>query len=243
MNQESKLKILIINLQSEGTRRLRCTEQLQGIKHEFIIAVDGRGLANEAGGLVTASVEAIWLSHLKALNTFLNSDYEYGLVLEDDFDIANTEEFKDILGLITKYQFDLVQLGWLNTGFDVAILKNYERVTYWIFRLLNSLSRFNSVIKKLVNGRLRPTRASEVPSFAIPDSFLPGAHAYMVSRDFATAVVRLNTPTFLAADDFYMALARMRAFNVFRLKKSIVSQKGASTIGSDRFTRNQNQAS
>lgn len=243
MGEDSRLQILIINLESEISRRLQCSEQLQNLKYEFISAIDGRGLPKKPGQLVTPPVEAIWLSHLKALNTFLNSEYEYCLILEDDFDIASTEELRKNLQSVTKRQFDLVQLGWLNTGFDVQLLKNYEGFTYFAFRALNYLSRFNSIIKRLVDGKLRPARASEVPSFAIPDSFLPGAHAYMVSRNFAKAVVKLNSPTFLAADDFYMAIVKMRAFNTFRLRKSIVGQKGLSTIGSNRFTRTQNQAS
>lgn len=243
MDEDSKLQILVINLESEVSRRLQCSKQLQGLEHEFISAIDGRGRPKEAGQLVTAPVEAIWLSHLKALNTFLNSKYEYCLILEDDFDLASTQELKKNLRLVTKCQFDLVQLGWLTTGYDVQILKNFEGFTYFVFRAFNYLSKFNSKMKRLTEGKLRPTRASEVPSFAIPDSFLPGAHAYMVSRSFAKAVVELNSPTFLAADDFYMAIAKMRAFNTFRLRKSIVGQKGLSTIGSNRFTRNQNQGS
>lgn len=243
MGEDPKLLILIVNLESEVSRRLQCSKQLQDLKHEFISAIDGRGLPKEAGQLVTPPVEAIWLSHLKALNSFLNSEYEYCLVLEDDFDLVSTEELRRNLRLVTKYQFDLVQLGWLNTGYDVQIFKNFEGFTYFAFRALNYLARFNSKIRQLVEGKLRPARASEVPSFAIPDSFLPGAHAYMVSRSFAKAVVKLNSPTFLAADDFYMAIVKMRAFNTFRLRKSIVGQKGLSTIGSNRFTRNQNQES
>jgi GR25 family glycosyltransferase involved in LPS biosynthesis len=243
MVEDAKLQILVINLESEVSRRLQCSNQLQDLKHEFVSAIDGRGMPRISGQLVTAPVEAIWLSHLKALNTFLNSEYEHCLILEDDFDIASLKDLRKILQLVENCQFDLVQLGWLSTGFDVWLLKNYEGFTYFAFRALNFLSRFNSKIRQLVDGKLRPERASEVPSFAIPDSFLPGAHAYMVSRNFAKAVVRLNSPTFLAADDFYMAIVKMRAFNTFRLRKSVVSQKGLSTIGSNRFTRIQNQES
>jgi glycosyl transferase family 25 len=61
------------------------------------------------------------LSHLKTWNTFINTDYDYALILEDDIQINKeyfNKIFEDILNEIPKIDFDLLYLGRNNLQFN-----------------------------------------------------------------------------------------------------------------------------
>jgi GR25 family glycosyltransferase involved in LPS biosynthesis len=237
MNQLASYEVLIVSLDTDILRREACKSQLIGWNYRFIPAIDGRSNRESGYGLVTAPVEAIWQSHNLALRGFLATESRYCLILEDDFAVKNPKKFEDLLRALLNEEFDLAQVGWLTTGLDIAFLRFYEAALYMVLRVLNRLSRYSARLAKVLESKLRPRRCGQVPSFSIPDSFFPGAHAYVVSRDFAEAVLNLNNPIFLATDDFYSALSKMRSFNVFRTRKSFVAQKGDSSAGENRFTR------
>ena len=230
-------EILVISLDTDFKRREICISQLFGYNYKFVSAINGRGKENSINGLVTAPVEAIWQSHVLALRQFLAGDFRYCLILEDDFHIKDRKRFDDLMRKLMQEDCDLVQVGWLTTGLDIVLLRTYEAVLYATFRALNRISRSSHNLTKILEKKLRPRRALQVPNFAVPDSFFPGAHAYLVSRKLAEMVLQLNNPTFLATDDFYIALSKMRSFNVFRTRRSFVQQKGKSSTGADRFTR------
>ena len=230
-------EVLIISLDTVSWRREECKSQLVGWRFKFISAIDGRNNRNSDSGLVTAPVEAIWRSHNLALRKFLESDSRYCLILEDDFAIKNQKKFENLLIELLDENFDLAQVGWLTTGLDIVLVRFYEAFIYTIFRKLGRFSRFSGKISKVFEEKLRPRRCIQVPHYSIPDSFFPGAHAYVVSRNFAETVLTLNNPVFLATDDFYIAISKMRSFNIFRTRNSFVSQKGYSSVGKNRFTR------
>ena len=58
----------------------------------------------------------------------------------------------------------------------------------------------------------------------------------MVSRDFASLVLQINEPQFLATDDLYIALAKMRSVRFIRSKKSLARQKPFKKWAGKRFT-------
>lgn len=237
MTQFAPYEVLIVSLDTDVLRRESCKSQLFGWNYRFIPALDGRSKNKSNDGLVTAPVEAIWQSHNLALREFLATDSRYCLVLEDDFAIKNPKKFENLMSVLLVEDFDLAQVGWLTTGLDIAFLRFYEGSLYTVCRVLNQLSRYSARLGKVLETKLRPRRCGQVPPYSIPDSFFPGAHAYVVSRDFADAVLSLNNPIFLATDDFYSALSKMRSFNVFRTRKSFIGQKGDSSVGANRFTR------
>jgi GR25 family glycosyltransferase involved in LPS biosynthesis len=230
-------EILVISLDTDTQRREACIAQLFGYNYKFMSAIDGRSKADSSNGLVTAPIEAIWHSHSLALKQFLAGSSRYCLILEDDFLIKDRERFDDLVKKLMQEDFDLVQIGWLTTGLDIVLLRTYEALLYSTFGALNRVSRLSHKLTEILERRLRPRRAAQVPKYAIPDSFLPGAHAYLVSRNLAEVVLKLNNPTFLATDDFYIALSKMRSFNIFRTRRSLVGQQGKSSTGNDRFTR------
>jgi len=229
--------ILVVSLDSAKDRRALVVNQLKGRDFKFISAIDGKTDESMGNPFVTPTVDAIWYSHKEAYRNFLSTTKDYCLILEDDFLVNDLELlFKTIENLI-KFDPDLVQVGWLQTGFDIWLLRLNEEISYFLFRLLNRLARFAPRIQNLCLRKMRTRRASQFPASVIPDSFLPGAHGYLISRRFAEGVLKLNDPTFLSADDFLIAITKMRSFNVCRTRKSLIDQSGASMVGGNRFTQ------
>lgn len=231
------LHVCVINLEKDIEKKQKCEIALRDIEFKFISGIDGANLSLSSSSLVTAPIEAIWQSHKSALKDFLLTDKTFCLVLEDDFQIGNYLLLEKRIRQICESQLDLVQIGWLTTGLDIRFQRFYEGFIYFLFRNLANASRFNKNLHSKLSLKMRPKRASSVPKFAIPDSFLPGAHAYVVSRKFAEHILLLNSPTFLATDDFYMAISKMRSFSTCRARKSLVAQNGISGVGTNRFTQ------
>jgi GR25 family glycosyltransferase involved in LPS biosynthesis len=229
--------ILVVSLDSAKDRRALVVNQLKGRDFKFVSAIDGKTDEFMGNPFVTPTVDAIWNSHKEAYRNFLSTTKDYCLILEDDFLVKDLELLFKTIENLRKFDPDLVQVGWLQTGFDIWLLRLNEEISYFLFRLLNRLARFAPRIQNLCLRKMRTRRASQFPSSVIPDSFLPGAHGYLISRRFAESVLKLNNPTFLSADDFLIAITKMRSFNVCRIRKSLIDQFGGSMVDGNRFTQ------
>ena len=111
-----KLGVYLINLDSSTDRLAQASAELtkHNIEFERISAVDGRQLdvqnfdtynsarsnAYTGRDLIGAEI-GCYLSHKKALETFVASKHEYALILEDDLDIV--DDFNDILDQTFQY--------------------------------------------------------------------------------------------------------------------------------------------
>lgn len=229
--------VLVISLESEDHRRFKVIEQFDSTGFLFVNAVNGKTNKNMGNRFVTPPIDAIWNSHKKAYREFLSTKKSYCLILEDDFVIWSQDAIWQKIGILTRIKPDLVQLGWLQTGMDIRLQRIYEGFTYLLIRILNRLFGNFQQYANTLGCKLRPSRANALPSLVIPDSFLPGAHGYLISRKFAAAVLELNNPTFLSADDFLISISRMRSFNSMRFRKSLIGQRGTSHVDSERFIR------
>jgi GR25 family glycosyltransferase involved in LPS biosynthesis len=62
-------------------------------------------------------------------------------------------------------------------------------------------------------------------------SFEPGTHCYVINRDFAKVMLKINNPVYLAADLLLMSIAKSHNFKVIRVCRSLVAQsKSPSSI-------------
>jgi hypothetical protein len=231
------LLILVVSLENASERRRQAETQLDGYEFRFVSAINGETDLSMGNQFVTAPVDAIWNSHKKAYREFLSSEMDFCLILEDDFLFINPKSLPLSLVLFIKLKADIVQLGWLQTGPDIRLQRLFEGVTYFFFRCLNRIAKFSSKTRKAISEKMRPQRTRRFPAEVIPDSFLPGAHGYLISRNFAAGALQVNSPTFLSADDFLIAVTKMRSFDVCRSRRSLIGQFGASLVGSHRFTQ------
>jgi GR25 family glycosyltransferase involved in LPS biosynthesis len=224
----------LINLDGRPDRLETSKKQLQnlGLVFQRISAIDGKNI--HGNSFLTSNVLACWQSHLLAYETFLASDANYALILEDDFEICKPSKFEKNLQKWSSVEYDLVQIGFLVPGFYNKFKYIFEEIEKGFFNLLSkffSLMKFHSL-----GSRLRISEASTTPIWMTASSFLPGTHAYLISRSLAEAIV-MEGASNLSADEYFIALSKMRSFKIGRLWKSHVEQNGSEPSIQIRFTR------
>jgi GR25 family glycosyltransferase involved in LPS biosynthesis len=222
----------LINLQKEVERRVFSQEfwPFPNIPMKVVSGVDQNEITAK---YVTQGVAAIWASHLRAMETFLTTGEEFGIILEDDYQIIDVSKFSKVLDLARTVDADFVQLGFLITGIDIFLEKHLRNIQNYVFRIGISAP----FVGTRIATRMRVREASDTPPLLVSYQVLPGAHAYVISQKLARAITENQNEQFLAADDFFMSLAPMRTFRMYRAKNSCVSQREIpSTIG-DRFKK------
>jgi GR25 family glycosyltransferase involved in LPS biosynthesis len=183
---------------------------------------------------VAAGVAATWKSHQKAMRTFLESEDQYALILEDDFLVSKSWNL-DLLDLALSTNPDFFQLGFLKTGpVDQINLKlsNFQDVS---LKFLLRLAGFSPRIGKKFGHRLLVSEQRGLAWKIVPNNIRAGGQAYVVSRQFAQAAQHMNTPAFTSADGMFMTLGDVRSFKMFRFRKSIIDQTDSVTSVQQRY--------
>ena len=231
------LPIYVINLESELLRWSHCLNQAykHNLELNHVKAVEIKDLSPLVETYVSEGVRAVWASHLKCLNIFLSTDKSHALILEDDFTIDQPKLLFKYLNNPKIREYDLVQLGFLKPGPDIAIRVFVANLETVFFRSVAFFGKFRFLQARNFTKRLRVKEAARMPKGFTADDFQPGAHCYLISRQLAKAVLHLNNPQFLCIDDFFTALSQMRAFNSIRVRKSLVSQAPYPKWAGDRF--------
>jgi GR25 family glycosyltransferase involved in LPS biosynthesis len=227
-----KIGIFLINLDDRRDRLDSATKQLNEIDLKFtrVSAVSSRDV--EENLFLTEPVLACWKSHIKTYSRLIASDLEYALVLEDDFLIKNPKKFSSFLESLYMEQFDLLQIGFLLPGMFNRMRWIFEELEKLIFYSLGFISR-NLGLKSL-SQRLRIAEARSVSVRFTQSSFLPGTHAYLINRKMALALMSLDSPQF-SADEFFIALSKMRSFKMARFWRSLITQSNSAPSINDRF--------
>ena len=186
---------------------------------------------------VSSGVHAAWLSHLKAMRTFLESGAELAMIAEDDFHLKSIHELSNRIENLKGFEWDMVQLGFLKPGVDTRIKILIANTEGSIFKFLGKVSRLPILPTKSFASRMRVKQSLNTPKGFVVDDCQPGAHFYLVRRSFCQSISTLNDPQFLSIDDFYTALSRMRTFKMLRVRKNLVTQKPFSAWAGPRFKR------
>jgi len=198
-------------------------------------AIDAHDLPSQ--DFVAPGVHAAWLSHIKAMNAFLESGLEFAIIAEDDFQITRPSELLTHIETLSNLDWDMVQLGFLRPGIDTRIKLLIARVDRVFFNYLGILSQVPGFTNRKFSSRMRVRQSLATPRGFIIDDCQPGAHFYLVRRSFCQSILTLNNPQFLSIDDFYTALSRMRTFRMLRVKRNLVTQKPFSAWAGPRFKR------
>lgn len=148
----------IINLKDSSSRLLKISDDLNihGIQFNRINAVDGRKLSpnefptynkqrsiNRHGRALTGGEIACYLSHIKALTEFIESESQQALILEDDASFVSDfgTQIVELSTALEKYKnWDVVNLverrsDWKRPAFEVS--KNIISKAYY-FPMLSS---------------------------------------------------------------------------------------------------------
>jgi GR25 family glycosyltransferase involved in LPS biosynthesis len=209
--------------------------QKYALTYQKISAVDMNDLISEPSDLVTLGVKACWQSHVKAFELISQGDEPYALILEDDASILNARRFKELISNFEFCKWDLVQLGYISPGIYNRLKQTFKTLESVLFNFLSYIAESSSAFENRIGSRLRVIEAKKNPKGFISFDFMPGTHAYVVSKKMATILIGLNSPQFLSADDFFSALVRMRSFKSLRVRKSLITQKPFSGFPGDRF--------
>lgn len=224
--------VFLINLDDRKDRLESSTKQLEelGLQFTRIPAVS----YNEVGEsmFLTAPVLACWKSHLKSYSTLIASDFDYALVLEDDFSISSPNRFSDFLSNLELEKYDLLQVGFLLPGLFNRLRWFYEELEKLFFYTLGLFSK--SVGLKSLSKKLRIEEARSASVKFTQSSFLPGTHAYLISREMALSLTDLDSPQ-LSADEFLIALSKMRSFRMSRYWRSLITQSNSAPSINNRF--------
>jgi GR25 family glycosyltransferase involved in LPS biosynthesis len=170
---------------------------------------------------LTPTVYACWQSHLKTYSRFLESDYKYALIFEDDLVIKRDFNIDRYISIAEDLDLDLLQLGFLLPGLFNRIRWVYEEIEKCFFFGLSLISYLKPFRK--LQGRMRVIEALTLRFHITNSSFLPGTHAYLIRRNFAQSILK-EDPGVLSADEFFISLSKMRSFRMARLSRSVISQ-------------------
>lgn len=231
------MKVYVINLDREIDRWNSAQSELSrlGIDGVRCSAIDKDQISDNEQAFVTNGVLACWQSHRKVFQDLLKSNSDFALVLEDDFCVKDFKKFKRLLAMVEQVHIDVLQVGFITPGVHRKIdlvFKNIESVVFWtISRGLRSICSNRAPIL----SRLRIRSALQTPFGFVQDDFLPGTHSYLISRRAAEMALRMNSPQFLSADDFFTAWAKMRSITFLRPLRSTSSQKNFQKFSGPRF--------
>jgi hypothetical protein len=227
------VKAYVINLDSRVDRwtDVKAQSSQLGIEIVRISAVTHETVSPSP--FVTRVIAATWQSHQRAMGSFLESDDDFGLIMEDDFVMSRGFELKGF-DLHSTLRSDFFQLGFLITGPTDRI---QVLVNGYVDASLKFL-RFASKGAKNLKGKLLIREQFGIPFNVVCNDIRPGAHAYIVSREFARAAQKINSPEFLSADAVFMSMGWMRSFKMLRLRKSVFGQSKSQTSITERFINN-----
>lgn len=186
---------------------------------------------------VTPVIAATWQSHQKAMKMFLASGDDYGLIMEDDFLILRRFNPR-ILELNPSLRFDFLQVGYLITGFTDRVQVTMNGLMDYLLKILLRMAKMNNFLFKRLGYRLLIREQEGMPFSIVCNDIRPGAHAYIVSRQFAEAAISINSPEFLSSDALFMSMGWMRSFRMLRLRHSAIGQSNSQTSINERFINN-----
>lgn len=231
------MKAYVINLESRKDRwaDVEAQSSLLGVEVIRVAAVTTETASPSA--FVTKVIAATWQSHQLAMESFLESNDDFGIIMEDDFVISRRFKLKDF-DIHSKLKADFFQLGFLITGPTDQVQILINTLVDTSLKLLRIVSRSSKFFRKNLGGRLLIREQSGIPFGVICNDIRPGAHAYIVSREFAQAAQKINSPEFLSADAVFIAMGWMRSFKMLRLRRSVIGQSDSKTSITERFINN-----
>ena len=215
---------LIINLERRKDRLENAVNSAQkhGLDFARIDAIDSLSCNHNPENLVTLDVYACWQSHLKSYTTFLQTNHNYCLILEDDFMVKNKKSLQMLLEKREWENYDLLQVGFILPGILNKIIYVYSNSENVFFRILGKIA--NAIRIQKVTSKMRINDVLTSKKNIVANQFFPGTHAYIISRSMAQRILSVKGPQMYSADLFYMSLAQMRSFKIARLRKSLFGQ-------------------
>lgn len=230
------MRAYVINLNDRKDRwdSVLSQQNLLGLEILRVDAVTKQDVLEDEEPFVAVGVSATWKSHQKAMKMFLDSEDDFGLILEDDFLLG--KNFAKHFSRIRKYRdYDFIQLGILKPAYTSSIALLTSNTRDLMLKFLCRITSLKTLQPNRFSDKVLIYEQRAVPFFLICSDVRAGGQAYLVSRNFADAAQYMNKPAFLSSDGVYMSIGGMRSFRMFRVRKSIVDQTDSPTSVEKRF--------
>ena len=227
------MKMYVINLDERQDRLTSLDSEIKkfGFEAIRIPAINANELNESNYPFVSREVAACFLSHIKALDTFIDSGDMYGLIVEDDFQVL--KKFPISLTLMMG-NLNFLQIGFLKTSIFERFAIVYQNIWNFALGILLRLGTQFNVYQSILHRFLLQERKGVSLAIVLND-VRPGAHAYLVDRKFAMYCRQINNPIALSADALFIAISQMRTVKMGRTRKSYVGQSKSSTSIIQRF--------
>ena len=219
------ISVMLINLDSRPDRLIQSQIEADNFNFSFlrIPAVDISDIGQNQADFLSKPARACLKSHLKCYQELINSDFDFALVLEDDFKIKSGKKFKKVVTTPTWVDFDLIQLGflymdmWHRVDILLKLTKNF------VFEKIQQFS--NHGYTSRLQSKLEVKKRMLVPRGFIVDDLRAGSHAYLISRNMARQILDMSESVYLPIDSFLGTLQYTSSFKLIRSKRSLVQQR------------------
>ena len=198
--------IYLINLDRSPDRLAMQNEQFAALSLTFtrVEAVDGsaldfphpamdeKGFHNRHGKTINPNELGCTLSHLRAIETFANSDQDFAVILEDDADLSDHFERVIDAAIAQAHRWDMVKLNRRHSGMPVTVTPLTED-----YRLVSYLTKQSGAVGYLINRKAARAYMDGLLPMQVPyDHEFDRGHAYGL-RIFGTLppVVKDNLTT------------------------------------------------
>jgi GR25 family glycosyltransferase involved in LPS biosynthesis len=226
VNTEPNFRAFVINLESRKDRLNSSQNQFQKLKVPFtrIPAITPESLVADIF-FVKPAVAACWESHLSVYKRMVSENIDIALICEDDIDFGNFD-LDSLIDAMHQEQIHVLQIGFLygTIGRKVDFLG--RNLLHLILLLIKKVRILYPWSQKLQNSPQIMDLSVQHP-WLVPGDFRFGTHCYLISRDAAVRILSIGGIQFLAADDFLVALAKMRFFDIRRLFVSKCGQSNS----------------
>jgi GR25 family glycosyltransferase involved in LPS biosynthesis len=223
----SELPSFIINLADRHDRKKHCDSQIiqNKLNASYVGAVSAESITLNDPTFLSPPQKACWESHMIALEMLFKSVESYGLILEDDFVFLDLNRLNRLLSTIDFSDWDIIQIGFLATGFLERISISLKNIEALFFLGISILVSRNNKLQTLFGSRLRVSRSKNLNFNFIADDLRAGAHAYIISKDTAARILHsVKDQQVLTIDGFFISTNWTRPFRSIRIKRSLVAQ-------------------
>lgn len=189
---------LVISLPERLDRREHILENFRRIGHEFLF-VNGKRPPDMPANMQSTAI-AIWASHVSALETFLLTQADYVLILEDDVYLQSELAEKvisnlDSIGQLLQENFSILQLGTMDFVNSNRLRALASKTHFMIFGYHRfdkpDLIRMQKYLGSDGFWKLERALTNFLGIRCLPLlGFKIGAQAYIINRSGAVGIVR-----------------------------------------------------
>jgi GR25 family glycosyltransferase involved in LPS biosynthesis len=226
INTELNFRAFVINLESRKDRLISSQNQFQKLQIPFtrISAVTPDNLTSD-DFFVKPAVAACWESHLSVYEIMVLENIDIALICEDDINFGNFD-LDLLIDAMHQEQIHVLQIGFLYGTIGRKIDFLGRNFLHFILLLIKKVRFLFPSSEKWQNSPQLMDLSVHRP-WLVPADFRFGTHCYLISQNAAARILSIGGIQFLAADDFLVALAKMRFFDIRRLFVSKCGQSNS----------------